>query len=149
MGVNPLQCTGLYVRHSFGFITFGYDKLELHTLPFLVHVLVTMHRFVWIYLNHTFSGTAWDSRAQLIDQYLNFTFCTGRVWDPWTGCELKSWPKERVSPAQDFPSLGQDNLTAFLRKFDIPDKKYTDIYRFILKYRRNHPLCLKFVEVET
>ena len=120
----------------------------------LVHVLVTMHRFVWIWDHWPMSISITLSQGglailELIDQYLNFTFCTGRVWDPWTGCELKSWLKERLSPAQGFPSLGLDNLTAFLRKLDIPDKKYTDIYRFILKYRRNHPLCLKFVEVET
>ena len=93
----------------------------------LVHVLVTMHRFVWIWDHWPMSISITLSQGglailELIDQYLNFTFCTGRVWDPWTGCELKSWLKERLSPAQDFPSLGQDNLTAFLRRLDTPDK---------------------------
>ena len=128
------RCAGLYVRQSFGCITFRYDQLQLHPAP----SPCPCSRYQAAFCMNIFQSHFLNSNC------LNFTFSTGRVWDPWTGCELKSWLRGRLSQAQGFPSLDQDNLTAFLRKFDIPDKKYTNIYGFIvMKYRRDHPLVLK------
>ena len=118
-------------KTSFGCITFRYDHLELHLLH--SHCLCSCYHAsfcgnmrwlgtLFIAISPSHAGRAYNSNH--IDENLNFTFCAGRVWNPWTGSELKSWLKGWLSQVQGFPSMAQDNLTAFHKRFDIPDKKY-------------------------